>query len=394
MRNDRRRELDSTGDRTTTEAWDARLRVALIAAGFDEERAATAVDVVRAERALANGEGAPAGRAQTGVSMARFRTLADVTPQLVWRSRGSGHWIWASPSWLAYTGQSQSECHGLGWLDTIHPDDHATTLGAWEQARRGDVLEVEHRVRRAFDGAWRLHQMRAAPLRARREDAGHGERAPEWVGVNADVEDFRRLEDERKVLLLELRHRTRNLLAVVQAIAHHSLPAAPGRDDFAGRLASLGRVQGFLTRSRGWSVPLRELVEAELRATGDGEAERAEVIGPDVELPGEMVHAVALALHELAANSAKHGAMAQPSGHLTVTWHVEDEDEAMRLLIEWMESGVAMPPGPLLRRFGRKVIERTVPHQLKGEAQFVRGEDGIRCRLAMPLPRQGSVGET
>lgn len=393
MRNDRRRGPGGAGhDATADDAQDARLRATLAAAGFDEERAATAIALVRAE--LVRDEEtreAAAGRASATASMARFRTLADVAPQLVWRSRGSGHWIWASPNWLSYTGQSQGESHGLGWLDAVHPDDHEATMRAWDEARRHGSFDIEHRVRRALDGAWRLHATRAAPLRSRVGDAAPGERTPEWIGTSADVEDFRRLEVQQHALLLELRHRTRNLLAVVQVIARKSLPAIPGRDDFAARLASLGRVQGFLTRGSAWSVPLRDLIEAELRATGDGEAERAEVTGPSVELPGQMVQPVALALHELAANAAKHGALAQPSGHLAVTWRLEADDGATRLVIEWRESGVVMPPGPLPRRFGREMIERTVPYQLRGEARLERGEDGVHCHLAVPLPEEQSA---
>ncbi len=372
-------------------AEDARLRAALAAAGLAPEDAATAVDVVRAELA----PDPPAAAASAVGAMPwgggdQLPTLADVIPQLVWRSAEDGHWIWASPSWLAYTGQSQEESRDRGWLDVIHPEDRGATLRAWHEAPARGRMEVEHRVRRALDGAWRLHHTRSVLVRQDGTPGGEGDhapdRAPDWVGASADVEDLRRLEDEQRALLQELQHRTRNILAVVAAMARRSLPAVPERDDFGARLASMGRVQGFLARSGAWSVPLRDLVEAELRASGDGESGRAEVNGPGVDLPGSMVQPLSLALHELAANAAKHGAIAQPSGYLAVTWRLEEAGEgATRLVIEWRESGVEMPPGPLRRHFGRDVIERTVPHQLGGEALLERGDDGVRCRLALPL---------
>lgn len=379
--------VPSRAERPTAEprAGDARVREALIDAGFSEENAATAIAVMRAELARSDGGETPTAQSSSTASMARFRTLADVTPQLVWRSRGNGHWIWASPGWLACTGQSQGESHGLGWLDAVHPDDHGITMQAWSEARVEGHLDVEHRIRRGLDGAWRMHATRAAPLRWGRTAGERDGRPPEWVGASTDVEDVRRMEDTQRALLLEVRHRTRNLLAIVQAIAHRSLPPVQGRDDFAARLASLGRVQGFLSRTGSWSAPLRDLVEAELRASGSGHTERVEVAGPGVELPGRMVHPIALALHELSANAAKHGALARPSGHLAVIWQLEAGEGANRLVIEWRESGVPMPPGPLPRRFGCEVIERTVPYQLKGEARLERGADGVRCRIAVPI---------
>lgn len=378
---------DSADDRTALlELDDTKLRAALNVAGFDEERSEAAIAALRT--ALKVGAGVTGvdhpGMKQQELA-GRFRTLVDVTPQLVWHSAEEGHCIWASPNWLSYTGQSQEESTGQGWLAAIHPDDREVTMQAWHEAADRGSLEVEHRIRRGLDGAWRMHQTRSAPLRGR---LGRGELAvpaPEWIGTSTDIEDIRRLEDGQHALLLELQHRTRNLLALVQVIAHRSLPPVPGRSDFNARLASLGRVQGFLARNATWSVPLRDLIEAELRALTDGGSERAQVMGPQVDLPGEVVQPIALALHELASNAAKHGAIAQRSGQLTVTWHLENSDGEVRLVVEWCESGVSMPQEPIPRRFGCQVIERTVPYQLHGEARLEQGSDGIRCRLALPF---------
>ncbi|WP_140884898.1 sensor histidine kinase [Muricoccus nepalensis] len=370
------------------EAEDARLRAALAAVGLDVEEAAAAVEVVRAELAQVPGATAtcPAGTMADGD---RLPALADIIPQLVWRSADYGQWVWASPSWLAYTGQSQTESLGQGWLEPIHPEDREATRRAWDEAPKLGRLEVDHRIRRALDGTWRLHHTRSAPLSWSGVPHEGDRHAREWVGSSADIEDLRRMEGEQRALLLEVQHRTRNILAVVAAIARRSLPPNLERDDFGARLACLGRVQGFLARSSAWSVPLRDLIEAELQAFGDGDAERAEVNGPRVELPGPVVQPIALVLHELATNAAKHGAIAQLSGHLAVTWRLEEAAEgAIRLIIEWRESGVTLPAGPLAKHFGREVIERTVPHQLRGEARLERGADGVCCKLALPLSRQ------
>ena len=170
----------------------------------------------------------------------------------------------------------------------------------------------------------------------------------EWLGTSTDVENLRAMQERQKIMVAELQHRTRNLLAVVRSIARRSFEHSPGRDDFDARLGALSRVQGFLSRSPDYLVPLADIVEAELQAAGGIAADRLEMGGPAVALPVESVQAIALAVHELATNAIKYGAFSQPSGRLSVTWHVENEADAQkrRLVIDWRESGVTLPHPP------------------------------------------------
>ncbi|WP_424136740.1 sensor histidine kinase [Roseomonas chloroacetimidivorans] len=190
-----------------------------------------------------------------------------------------------------------------------------------------------------------------------------------------------------QILVGELQHRTRNLLAMVRGIAHRCLRASPERDDYDARLAALGRVQGFLSRSEVWSVPLADLVEAELAAVGAREAGQVTVSGPPVDLPGDKVQPVALALHELATNAAKYGALTRPAGRLSVTWRLEHEGNLPgRLVLTWEESGVEMPPEPPSRRgYGSDLIERALPYQLNAYTRREFTPDGVHCVIALPL---------
>ena len=313
----------------------------------------------------------------------RFRTLAEGIPPLVWRSADEGMWSWASPQWREYTGQGDEESRGLGWLKAVHPDDRKRTMAAWHEARPHGRLDVEHRVRRASDGAWRWHQTRSIPLRGgptARQPAG---RILEWLGTTTEIEDLKRLQAEQSVLVAELQHRTRNLLAVVRNVARRSIPPQPGRDEYDARLAALGRVQGFLARTGRYVVALHDLVEAELQAAGDGTSDRVTVRGPDVDLPGEGAQPVALALHELATNAVKYGAIARPEGRLSVTWRIAGEDG--RLLIAWEEHGVPMPGGPPARQgYGSELITRALPYQMGAETALEFTPDGVRCSIALP----------
>jgi len=316
----------------------------------------------------------------------RFRTLAEGIPQLVWRSGEDGCWTWASPQWRDYTGQSQAESQGQGWLDAVHPDDHAVAMEAWAEAQPNGRLDVEYRVRRASDRAWLWHRTLSVPVRDAPGPGGVEGRILEWLGTKTDIDGLKRLQGEQQVLVAELQHRTRNLLAVVRNVARRSIGPSPERDDYDARLTAIGRVQGFLSRSPGYSVPLGDVVEAELHAAGDGASAKVEVGGPAVDLPGESVQAVALALHELATNAVKYGAIAQPSAWLSVTWRIgTGGDGAQRLVLDWRESGVAMPDGPLARRgYGSELITRALPYQLGAETSLEFTPDGVRCRITLP----------
>lgn len=315
----------------------------------------------------------------------RFRTLTEGIPQLVWRSCDEGRWTWASPQWRDYTGQSGERSHGLGWLDAVHPEDRERTMAAWHAARSHGGLDVEYRVQRAADGAWRWHQTRSVPVRNGATAEQPEGRIVEWLGTTTDIDDLKRLQAEQAVLVAELQHRTRNLLAVVRNLARRSIPPQPGGDEYDERLAALGRVQGFLARTERYAVALRDLVEAELAAAGDGVSDRVTVEGPPVDLPGEGTQPVALALHELATNAVKYGAIAQPGGRLSVTWQIEEGVDGARLLIAWRETGVAMPGGPPARRgYGSELITRALPYQMRAETALEFTPDGVRCSIALP----------
>ena len=324
-----------------------------------------------------------------------FRTLVEGIPQLVWRSGDEGHWTWASPQWLAYTGQTQEEARGLGWMDAVHPADRDSTTLGWEQARAHGEVVVEFRLRRASDNEWRWHQTRSMPVRGAPEPGWPDGRILEWLGTTTDIENLKALQGRQSVLVAELQHRTRNLLAVVSAIARRSFGRTEGSTDFQLRLATLGRVQGFLSRVENWSLDLEELVRAELLAAGNGDSHKARLEGPKVGLPGDKAQPVALALHELATNAAKYGALAQPAAVLSVTWRLEGgTGEGRQLVLDWRESGVAMRPAPLRRRgYGTELIERALPYQLKATTELVFGSDGVRCLLIMPLGPDVTVRE-
>ena len=318
-------------------------------------------------------------------SEGRLRTLVEGVPHLVWRAIDSGDWTWASPQWTAYTGCTEPDSRRRGWLGTIHPEDRDRVTAAWNDARRTGGLELEYRIRRASDGTYRWFQNRATPLR---DEAG---KLLEWLGTSTDIDDLRRLQTGQALLVAELQHRTRNLIAVVQAIASDTLEETGPTGSFhlalSDRLSALSRVQELLSRSEAKPITIDTLVRLELDALGAGSFhERVTVVGSDVVLRSSSVQTLALALHELATNARKYGALSHERGHLEVRWREQTDDGETRLALEWIETGLEHAPArPALAGrdsgYGRELIEKALPHALDARTSYVLTASGVRCTI-------------
>jgi PAS domain S-box-containing protein len=334
-----------------------------------------------------------AAQEQLARSEALFRTLATGIQQLVFLSRPDGSRTWVSPQWIEFTGLSLEESVDFGWLAAIHPEDREQTRHHWAAAQALGDYYIEHRVCRANGGAYRWHQTRARPFDPESRTTS------EWVGASTDVHDLRELQEHQAVLVAELQHRTRNLIAVVRSLADRTLADSPFLDQFRGRLAALARVQGLFSRKEaGQKATFDELIRMELTGLGaiDAEGHRPQVTldGPKgVRLRSAMVQTLALALHELATNAVKYGALARPEGRLVVRWRVEHgADAEAQLQVVWQESGVAVPLGPegqpLRKGYGRELIERALPYQLGARTTYALTPEGVRCTITLPLSPQ------
>ena len=215
----------------------------------------------------------------------------------------------------------------------------------------------------------------------------------EWLGTCTDIHDLRELQARQSVLVAELQHRTRNLIGVVKAISRRTLETSKSLHDFeqsfGDRLAALSRVQGLLSNlSAGQRVTFDELLKAELSAIAAPE-QRVIFEGPNgVELRSATVQTMALALHELATNATKHGALSSECGRLRVTWHVTVDAAEQRLHVDWRETGVELEKigaRQINGGYGRELIERALPHQLDARTTFKFGMDGIHCTLDVPV---------
>ena len=244
---------------------------------------------------------------------AQLNTLIEGIPQLVWRAVDEGQFTWVSPQWTAFTGLSEDDSRGQGWLQALCPGERERTLAVWRGAAETGRFEIEHRLRHAGDDRARWFQTRAKAVRNR--DGA----IVEWLGTSTDIDDLRQLQEEQKVLVAELQHRTRNLLAVVGSIARQTMartgPTEAFQVAFTDRLSALSRVQALLSRSGDEPIGIRDVVEMELKALGiEPSGGRVELEGPEVPLRKSVVQTMALAIHELATNARKYGALADGEG--------------------------------------------------------------------------------
>jgi len=193
-----------------------------------------------------------------------------------------------------------------------------------------------------------------------------------------DTTERRAYERRQDVLLAELQHRVKNILASVQAIGRmthqRSTNLAEFWEAFQGRLMALATTQELLTRAKIEKVGLAELVDRELAAQG-ARPENLRVEGPELNLTAKAAQNLALALHELTTNAAKHGALTERQGLVEVKWRIEGD----RVRFEWIESGGPPVVKPIRRGFGTELMEKAIPYQLRGKTILEYPPEGMRC---------------
>ena len=206
----------------------------------------------------------------------------------------------------------------------------------------------------------------------------------------ARLEFFEEQHSIRESLSLELNHRVKNTLANVLSILALTRRRASSVDEFAdsldGRIRALSATHDLLTRSEWGSIRLADIIEVELRHVRQAREFPITLEGPDVELAPSDALSFGLAVHELATNAAKYGALSAPGGGVSVKWLALSETLAQ---VEWVEYDGPPVPTERKRGFGIDLIERVVAHELDLPVELVFAEGGVRCVLQVPLRERG-----
>lgn len=211
-----------------------------------------------------------------------------------------------------------------------------------------------------------------------------------WLRLEASNRALRDSEAQLLLMLAEMRHRIKNTLAVVISIADQTHRSTDSVEQFQAafteRLRALGRAHDVLSQ-RGWSAaPLEELAREAIGALGGAEG-RISIDGPPVEVPAARAVAIGMALHELATNATKHGALSAPAGRVRLTWGeaVRDAEGRRWHQLRWEEMGgppILAPPSR--RGLGTRLLERGLPGQLGGPVELEFAPTGLVCSIRLP----------
>ena len=204
-----------------------------------------------------------------------------------------------------------------------------------------------------------------------------------------DVTERKLLEEHRRLLNAELQHRMKNLMAVISSIVSMTARASGSviafRDAIQDRLLAVARSNDLLLAENANKVDLRDLLNAELAAYSDRGHGNVVLRGPPVSVPARLVVALSLIAHELATNSAKHGALGRVGRQVTIAWSLEDDAEKQRLFLHWREAGGTEVTSPVKHGFGTELIEQSLCKAIRGKVQVEYHADGLDWHMELPL---------
>jgi PAS domain S-box-containing protein len=323
----------------------------------------------------------------------RLRLALEAGHMATWDSDArTGAHVWNDEFYRLFGYQiGEVQPSHAAWARRIHPDDREAAEAVIANANREHKAYVNECRLLLPDGSVRW-------IRARGRFIYYDGEPVRTIGLVEDVTEARQQIETQRVLVAELQHRTRNLMAVVQSIASRTLDTADSLADFEGhfnhRLEALSRVQSLLSRADDEPITLRALIAMELEALGlQAASDRITSGGPDAPLRKSAVEMLSLAIHELLTNAIKYGAFACETGRLSVTWGIERTLANQRLVFEWIERGITVSPSadPGRSGYGRILIEEALPYSLSAETKFVLNGDTLRCWISIPIETSSIV---
>jgi PAS domain S-box-containing protein len=317
-------------------------------------------------------------------SDSRFRMLADNIDQLAWIADASG-WIgWYNKRWFDFTGTTLSDMEGWGWQAVHHPDHVKRVTQRFAGCiESGEAWEDTFPLR-GKDGNYRWFLSRAHPVRDHQGDVLY------WFGTNTDVTQQREHEKQIELLMGEVNHRAKNMLALVQAILHRTAGNIDEEfvEGFEKRIAALSANQDLLIR-RGWAgAQIGDIVRSQLATLEDYIGDRIDISGPEgMMLAPSAAEALGLAIHELATNALKYGALSNDSGRLLIDWQAGGTDEDRRFRFQWRETGGPPVKTPGKPGFGTVLITRNPKSALGGDVTLDYRRSGLVWKVDAPLDR-------
>ncbi len=314
-------------------------------------------------------------------SEARFRAMADAAPAPVWMTSAQGGVIFANQAFADFAGVSRDALLGEIWIGLVHEEDMQDVLARRTAARAGPTAYSFEARFRHEDGDYRWMLATARP---RFGAEGHFQG---YIGMAMDLTTIKVAEVRQRLLINELNHRVKNTLSSVQSIARQTLRTeetpAHVRERFIDRLLAMSAAHDVLTRENWEGAAIDEIARQALRPfVDDHEAGRIELDLPSLKVGPIAALALAMALHELATNAAKYGALSSSEGKVTIDWIASNPDQA---IVRWQESGGPSVSPPQRKGFGSRLLERGLAADLGGQPSLSFAPEGVVCLLPLRL---------
>ena len=304
----------------------------------------------------------------------------------LWTDEGQALFGLSLPDGLGQVGGPDDE-----YCNAIHPDDRHVVAQLHRIADELDSFQAEYRVARP-DGT--VVWLSGWGQVIRRQPDG---RAHILVSIMADVTERKSAELHAAFLRREITHRTKNLLAVIQAIARQTAKSAASLGEFQAkfesRLQGLAASHNVLVRETWRGAPLTDLIRQQLASFVDSRSDRVCLVGEEIQVDAQAAQAIGLALHELATNAMKHGAWSTVGGTVTIAWARESApDGSPRMRITWTEAGGPPVQPPTRQGFGQVVIDQMISASLDADVTIDFAPAGLIWSISVPCHKCG-IGE-
>lgn len=307
----------------------------------------------------------------------QLRELFDGSRDGVFVSDADGRYVYVNPAGAALLGYVRADLVGRTVAEVIDAAEVPQVM-TWREADPTSPDRGEWRLRRR-DGSWIYADISAHILAD-----GH------WFGMLRDVTDRRESEERLKLLAREVDHRANNLLAVVQgAITLSNADTTTAlKQVLLGRVSALARAHQLLAGGRWTGADLRRLIEEELHPyAGDA---RVTIEGEPYALSPAAAQGVAMAVHELATNAVKHGALSTLTGRVAVSW--APGTDTAPAVITWRETGGPRVREPMRRGLGMNLLERALLGAPAGSTRIEWAPEGLICELWLGRPQDIRTG--
>jgi PAS domain S-box-containing protein len=320
----------------------------------------------------------------------RFRGIFENAPTGISISDIDGNFVQCNPAYEKILGYSMEELRNASFTMLVHPDDRVANLAEMQRLVRQEVpyFEIFNRsVHKSGRTVW-MHKF----VTLLRDRAGT---PVNIVALLTDMTERKRYEEQIRLLMREVNHRSKNLLAVVQSVARQTAAYGDPKSfaqRFSERLQGLSASHDLLVHNSWQGVGLEELVRSQLSHMKDAVGARIRIAGDPLRVNASAAQSLGMALHELSVNAGKYGALSNDTGEVRIGWTVAEVNGGQRFTFSWAESGGPEVAPPEYSGLGSLILTRLAEQSLGAEVELSFARGGVAWRLSAPLANVSETG--